>query len=82
MTCTLVMEKKFINIGRKCKMKARIRFTRLSSLDSKNALITITDMKKHKVEVVVPMVSLMHAIMGVAGIDCDMEIMDISRRDK
>ena len=63
-------------------MKARIRFTRLSSLDSENVLITITDMKKHKVEVTVPMVSLMHAIMGVAGIDCNMEIIDISGRDK
>ena len=62
-------------------MKARIRFTRLNSLDSENALITITDMEKHKVEVTIPIKSLMHAIMGVAGVDCDMEIIDISGRD-
>ena len=63
-------------------MEARIRFTSPKGLDGENAIITITDMKKTKVEVIVPMKSLMHALMGVAGIDCDMEITDISRRDK
>ena len=63
-------------------MKARIRFTRPNSLDSENVLVTITDMKKIKVEVIIPMKSLMHALMGVAGIDCDMEITDISGRNK
>ena len=63
-------------------MKARIRFTSPKGLDGENAIITITDMKKTKVEVTIPMKSLMHALMGVAGIDCEMEITDISRRNR
>lgn len=63
-------------------MKARIRFTSPKGLDGENAIITITDMKKIKVEVTIPMKSLMHALMGVAGIDCEMEITDISERNK
>ena len=63
-------------------MKARIRFTSPIGLDGENAIITITDMEKTKVEVTIPMKSLMHALMGVAGIDCDMEIIDISGRNK
>ena len=54
-------------------MKARIRFTRPNSLDGENVVVTITDMEKHKVEVTIPIKSLMHAIMGVAGVDCEME---------
>ena len=60
-------------------MKARIRFTSPNELDGENAIITITDIEKTKVEVTVPMKSLMFALMGVAGIDCDMEITDIVR---
>jgi hypothetical protein len=63
-------------------MKARIRFTRPNSLDGENVLVTVTDMEKHKVEVIIPVKSLMHAIMGVAGVDCEMEITDISGRNK
>ena len=63
-------------------MKARIRFTSPNGLDGENAIITITDMEKTKVEVTIPMKSLMHALMGVAGIDCEMEITDISGRNK
>ena len=59
-------------------MKARIRFTRPIELDGENAIITITDMKKHKVEIVIPMKSLMHALMGVSGVDCEMDIFNIS----
>jgi len=63
-------------------MKARIRFTRPNSLDGENALVTVTDMEKHKVEVTIPIKNLMHAIMGVAGVDCEMEIVDISGRNR
>jgi hypothetical protein len=63
-------------------MKARIRFTRPNSLDGENVLVTVTDMEKHKVEVTIPIKNLMHAIMGVAGVDCEMEITDISGRNK
>ncbi len=60
-------------------MKARIRFTSPIGLDGKDAIITVTDMKKCKVEVVIPMKSLMHALMGTAGIDCEMDILNISK---
>ena len=64
-------------------MYARIRFTKPNSLDAENTLITIADYEKGtKVEVTIPVKSLMHAIMGVAGVDCEMEINDISGRNK
>ena len=60
-------------------MKARIRFTSPIGLDGEDAIITITDIKKCKVEIVIPMKSLMHALMGVAGVDCEMDIFNISK---
>lgn len=58
--------------------KARIRFHKPNSLDDEyspklNAEI-IVDEEKNKVYITILMSSLAYALMGVSGIDCEMEI--------
>lgn len=48
-------------------MKARIRFTSPKGLDGENAIITITDMKKIKVEVTIPMKKPYACFNGCCG---------------
>ena len=59
--------------------KARIRFHKPNSLDDEyspklNAEIIVVDEDKSKVYITIPMSSLAYALMGVSGIDCEMEI--------
>ena len=59
--------------------KARIRFHKPNSLEDEyspkaNAEIIVTDEDKSKVYITIPMSSLAYALMGVSGIDCEMEI--------
>ena len=62
--------------------KARIRFHKPNSLDDEygpklNAEIIVVDEEKNKVYITIPMSNLAYALMGVSGIDCEMEIEQI-----
>ena len=59
--------------------KARIRFHKPNSLEDEyspkaNAEIIVVDEEKNKAYITIPMSSLAYALMGVSGIDCEMEI--------
>ena len=59
-------------------MNARLRIIRPNSLDPKgNVQVIVTDEEKHKVTCTLPISMFAYAIMGVSGIDCDMEIKEI-----
>ena len=59
-------------------MNARLRIIRPNSLDPKgNVQVIVTDEEKHKVTCTLPISMFAYAIMGVSGIDCDMEIREI-----
>ena len=59
-------------------MNARLRIIRPNSLDPDGEVqIIVTDEEKHKVTCTLPISMFAYAIMGVSGIDCDMEIREI-----
>ena len=59
-------------------MNAILRIIRPNSLDPKgNVQVIVTDEEKHKVTCTLPISMFAYAIMGVSGIDCDMEIKEI-----
>ena len=59
-------------------MNARLRIMRSISIEPNgNVQIIVTDEEKHKVTCTLPISMFAYAIMGVSGIDCDMEIMEI-----
>lgn len=68
--------------------KARLRIHKPNSLEPNRlepdgvVQIIIVDEEKHKVHAWLPISDFAYAVMGVSGIDCDMEITDISGRNK
>lgn len=59
-------------------MNARLRIVRPNSLEPNgNVQIIVADEEKHKVTCTLPISMFTYAIMGVSGIDCDMEIREI-----
>ena len=59
-------------------MNARLRIIRPNSLEPDgNVQIIVTDEEKHKVTCTLPISMFAYAIMGVSGIDCDMEIREM-----
>ena len=62
-------------------MKARLRIHKPNSIELDGIVqIIITDENKQKVHVQLPIADFAYAVMGVSGIDCEMEITDISGR--
>ena len=59
-------------------MNARLRIIRSNSIEPDgNVQIIITDEEKHKVTCTLPISMFTYAVMGVSGIDCDIEIKEI-----
>lgn len=59
-------------------MNARLRIIRPNSLDPDNATVEIVvSDRKNKVTCTLPISMFAYAVMGVSGIDCDMEIREI-----
>ena len=59
-------------------MNARLRIIRPNSLDPDNATVEIVvSDRKNKVTCTLPISMFASAIMGVSGMDCDMEITEI-----
>ena len=59
-------------------MNARLRIIKPNSLEPNDHVqVIVTDGEKHKVTCTLPISMFAYAIMGVSGIDCDMEIKEI-----
>lgn len=59
-------------------MNARLRIIRPNSLEpNNNVQIILTDEEKHKVTCTLPISMFAYAVMGVSGIDCEMEIVNM-----
>lgn len=59
-------------------MKARLRIHKPNSIEPDGVVqIIIVDDEKHKVHASLPISDFAYAIMGVSGIDCDMEIKEM-----
>ena len=62
-------------------MKARLRIHKPNSIEPDGVVqIIITDENKQKVHVQLPIVDFAYAVMGVSGIDCEMEIVDMKEK--
>ena len=59
-------------------MNARLRIQKPNSLEpDSNVQIIIVDDEKHRVTCTLPISMFTYALMGVSGIDCDMEIKEM-----
>lgn len=59
-------------------MKARLRIHKPNSIEPDGIVqIIITDANRCKVECTLPIADFAYAVMGVSGIDCEMEIKEM-----
>ena len=62
-------------------MKARLRIQKPNSIEPDGVVqIIITDANRCKVECTLPIAYFAYALMGVSGIDCEMETVDMKEK--